>query len=61
MWNELLIATALMLVIEGVYPFINPAGMRRMLLMVVEMDDTTLRIGGLTSMIAGLVILYIVN
>ena len=61
MWHDLLVATALMLVIEGIYPFINPAGIRRMLLMVIEMDDSTLRIGGLTSMIAGLILLYIVN
>jgi len=60
-WHDLLVATALMLVIEGIYPFINPAGIRRMLLMVIEMDDSTLRIGGLTSMIAGLILLYIVN
>jgi len=61
MWHDLLVATALMLVIEGIYPFINPAGIRRMLIMVIEMDDSTLRIGGLTSMIAGLIILYLVN
>jgi len=61
MWHDLWVATALMLVIEGIYPFINPDGMRRMLLMVVEMDDNTLRIGGLTSMIAGLIILYMAN
>ena len=61
MWHDLWVATALMLVIEGMYPFINPDGMRRMLLMVVEMDDNTLRIGGLTSMIAGLIILYVAN
>jgi len=61
MWHDLLIAAALMLIIEGIYPFINPAGIRRMLAMVIEMDDSTLRIGGLTSMIAGLILLYIVN
>jgi len=61
MWHDLLVATALMLVIEGIYPFINPAGIRRMLIMIIEMDDSTLRIGGLTSMIAGLIILYLVN
>jgi len=61
MWHDLLVATALMLIIEGIYPFINPAGIRRMLIMVIEMDDSTLRIGGLTSMIAGLILLYIVN
>jgi hypothetical protein len=61
MWHDLMVATALMLVIEGIYPFINPAGIRRMLTMVIEMDDATLRIGGLISMIIGLIILYVVN
>ena len=61
MWHDLLVAIALLLIIEGVIPFINPASMRRMLVMIIEMDDAALRIGGLTSMILGLIILYIVN
>jgi len=61
MWHDLLVAVALMLVIEGIYPFINPTGLRRMLTMALEMDDATLRVGGLFSMIVGLIILYVVN
>ncbi len=61
MWETLLIAFALLLVIEGIAPFINPGGVRRLLLMVNKMDDMTLRIAGLVSMLLGLTLLYIVH
>ena len=59
--HSLLLAAALMLVIEGLTPFINPAMFRRALLQMVAMKDQQIRIIGLFSMIAGLVILYWVN
>jgi uncharacterized protein YjeT (DUF2065 family) len=40
-------------------PFVNPAAMRRALLMLARMDDHALRFAGLTSMLAGVVILYL--
>ncbi len=61
MWHELLVALALLMVIEGVMPFINPRGMRRMMLAVSEMDDRALRIAGLVSMVLGVAMLYLVN
>ncbi len=61
MWETLLSALALLLVIEGIAPFINPAAVRRLLLMVNQMDDMTLRIAGLVSMLLGLTLLYIVH
>ncbi len=61
MWDELWLAIALLLIIEGIMPFINPAGIRRMLVMIIEMDDNALRVGGLASMIIGLLILYTIN
>ncbi|MCB2426870.1 DUF2065 domain-containing protein [Methylophaga pinxianii] len=59
--HSLWLATALMLVIEGILPFINPAALRRALLQVATMTDQQLRITGLLSMVAGLLILYWVN
>ena len=59
--ESLFIATALMLVIEGIMPFINPALFRRSLLQMSQMSDQTLRVIGLTCMIIGLVLLYWVN
>lgn len=59
--HSLWLATALMLVIEGVLPFINPSALRRALLQVATMTDKQLRTTGLLSMVAGLLILYWVN
>ncbi len=61
MWKELWIALALILVIEGIMPFLNPTGWRKTLRQVSEMEDKTLRIIGLSSMIFGVILLYLVN
>jgi uncharacterized protein len=61
MWHELGIAVALLLVIEGIFPFISPGAMRRMLQTISQMPDQPLRFVGLTSMLLGLVVLYLVN
>ncbi|MBM2829696.1 MAG: hypothetical protein HW411_486 [Gammaproteobacteria bacterium] len=61
MWSELLTALALVLVLEGIMPFMNPAGLRKMIVMVAQMDDATLRIVGLTSMLSGVLLLYLVH
>jgi len=61
MWHELLIALALMMVIEGIVPFLSPRMMRKMLQTAAEMDDRSLRIGGLIAMVLGVLTLYVVN
>lgn len=61
MWVEILTAIALVLVIEGVLPFMNPQGMRKMIVLVAQMDDATLRAVGLTSMLCGVLLLYLVR
>lgn len=61
MWQDLWVALALVLVIEGILPFVNPGGFRKMLRMVSEMDDKSLRNSGLFTMLAGLVLLYLVR
>lgn len=61
MWHNLLIALALLLVIEGVWPFLSPGGLRRTLQTMIEQDDRSLRIAGLTSMSVGVLLLYLVN
>ena len=61
MWHDLLAALALMLVIEGILPFLNPMALRKALVMMIQMDDRQLRFGGLTSMIIGVILLYIIN
>jgi len=51
----------LVLVFEGLMPFLNPSAFRRALLQMVAMQDRHLRMIGLFSMTLGLVILYWVN
>lgn len=60
-WRDLFVALALLLVIEGIFPFLNPGALRNLLQMMTQMDDKTLRFSGLTSMVAGVLILYLVN
>jgi uncharacterized protein YjeT (DUF2065 family) len=61
MWQDLLVALALVLVIEGVWPFLSPDGVRRALLLMAEQDDRSLRSAGLVSMLAGVGLLYLVK
>jgi uncharacterized protein len=60
-WQDLFSALAIVCVIEGMMPFVNPAGMRRLLARLCDMSDRELRIGGFLSMLVGLVILYMVR
>ena len=50
-----------MLVLEGIIPFINPGRWRKMLLMLDQIDDTTMRMIGLASMLIGTFLLYVIN
>jgi uncharacterized protein YjeT (DUF2065 family) len=61
MWHELAIAFCLMLVIEGIIPFISPGRWRKMLLVLDQIDDNTMRMIGLGSMLTGTVLLLIIN
>lgn len=61
MWTDLLVVLALVLVIEGMVPFANPQSLRRMLETLGQLDDRSLRIAGLVSMVCGLILLYIVR
>jgi uncharacterized protein len=59
--HEILVALALLMVIEGVWPFLSPGSFRRALLAVVGEGDAGLRWAGLASMVAGVGLLYLVN
>jgi len=48
----------LMLVFEGILPFLNPRASRQTLLRMAQLDDRLLRLTGLGSMALGLVMLY---
>jgi uncharacterized protein len=57
--SDLLAALGLFLVIEGIAPFLNPLALKRALARLLEVPDRELRIAGLGSMLAGIVILFL--
>ena len=59
--STLLTAIALMLVIEGVLPFLVPNLWRETFRRLIEMSDGQIRFIGLSSMLAGLLLLYLVR
>jgi len=54
-------ALCLMLVIEGVLPFLSPVGFRRRLQQLTQMPDRSLRLLGLGCMLLGVVLLYLIK
>ena len=58
MGKLLLMAFALMLVIEGILPFLLPHVWRDMFRRIVAMSDGQIRFFGLSSMLLGLILLY---
>ena len=52
-------ALALMLVVEGLLPFLSPSSWRRIFEKATQMSDGQIRFLGLTSMLAGIVMLCV--
>ena len=61
MWTELLSAIALVFILEGIMPFVNPNWIKRVFLAASQLDNTALRFVGVSSMLIGVVLLYIVR
>ena len=59
MGTTLLMAFALMLVIEGLFPFLAPSAWRETFRRLMQLSDGQIRFFGLTSMIAGLILLLL--
>lgn len=53
-----LIGLSLMLIIEGIMPFLFPAAWRDTFRKLVQFSDGQLRFVGMTSMMVGLLLLY---
>ncbi len=60
-WNSLMAALALVMVIEGVLPFLSPKRFRLTLITAAALSDRALRVLGLLAMLAGLATLYWVH
>lgn len=59
MADALLGALALMLVLEGLLPFVSPRGWRSVFEQATRLSDGQIRFFGLVSLLAGLVLLLI--
>jgi len=60
-WSDLLAAFALYLVMEGLLPFISPRNWKQSVELIAQLGDRQLRIFGLISMLAGVVLLAFVR
>lgn len=59
LWDLLLPACALMLVVEGLLPFFSPGAWRRVFERAIQLSDGQIRFLGLMSMILGLLTLLV--
>ena len=61
MWHELAVAFCLILVIEGIIPFVAPQRLRQLLQTIESLDNEKVRAIGLASMLIGATALLIIN
>lgn len=60
-WADLWAALALVLVFEGLIPFVSPRGYKNMVQQMSTMPEPTLRTVGLVLMAGGLLCLFLVR
>jgi uncharacterized protein YjeT (DUF2065 family) len=60
-WTEILTALALVLIIEGMVPFVGPRKYRQIVAQMALLSDNHLRTVGLVVMIAGVVLLFVIR
>lgn len=61
MAQDLFTALCLVLVIEGIMPFLAPSNWRNMMSVLVQTHDKNIRILGLVSMLLGAGLLFLVR
>ncbi len=55
------LALALVLIFEGLFPFVSPAGWKRMFAQLLELQDGQIRFFGLCSILVGLVMVWLLT
>ncbi|WP_293266858.1 DUF2065 domain-containing protein [Neptunomonas sp.] len=60
-WYEIAIAFCLVMILEGIVPFLYPHRWRGMVEQLANIDNSRLRIIGLLSMLAGVLGLYLIH
>jgi len=58
MWHEIITSIALLLIIEGMIPFISPGSYKKFVVRMSKLNDYNLRLIGLISIIIGVLILF---
>lgn len=53
------LAVALVLVIEGLYPFVSPEGWRKMFAQLLLLTDGQIRFFGMCSILGGLLLIWL--
>lgn len=61
MWDTLLAASCLVLIIEGILPFLAPKAWREGVQSISNLNDNTIRMIGFIVMLTGTLMLYIVH
>jgi uncharacterized protein YjeT (DUF2065 family) len=61
MWQDFFAAMALVLVIEGMLPFVKPEAWRKTIGRIAGQPNNALRLMGLMSMLMGVALLYAVR
>jgi len=59
--QHLLVAFCLMLILEGILPFLYPQRWRKLVVQIAQVSDRHMRLLGLASMLIGLALLLLVN
>jgi uncharacterized protein len=57
MWHDLFAAAALILLMEGIMPFLSPKNWRNTMLKLASGSDKAIRVMGLVSMLLGTIII----
>lgn len=60
-WTELFSALALVMIIEGIIPFLNPKGYKNTMQQMMSMPESTLRVLGLGLMIVGSISIFFIR
>ncbi len=60
-WHDFLAAVALVLVFEGIMPFLSPPTLKRTMATIISLDDRTLRMAGFAVMVTGAILLYFIR
>ena len=55
------LALSLVLIFEGIFPFVSPGGWKRMFAQLLELHDGQIRFFGLCSILTGLVMVWLLS